>query len=216
MLSKIVTLCATKRAKSLFELLRSMLPDTGTVLDFGCGIGHFGYELEKQTNCQLTYLDVRSYPFMHPKIRLQCYDGITIPYGDLSHDYSMAVFTLHHTKDAYESLKELVRVTRKRIIISEDFIASPVHKYTEVVKDVVANCFFTTITMQYKQDKEWETLFSKLGLSVINKKHFSSFFFPFRFKHVAWVLEKESAQKKDNDDYTQTTGKSGRNGGFEI
>jgi ubiquinone/menaquinone biosynthesis C-methylase UbiE len=172
-----------------------MLPSQGKLLDYGCGIGYFGYEVEKQTNCQLTYLDVKTYPFMHPEIELQSYNGERIPYDDLTFDHSMAVFTLHHTKDAYKSLNELVRVTRKYILVSEDFISSPVYKYIEVIKDLVSNCFFSNITMQYRQDYEWEQMFSDFGLSIVKKKHFSTYFIPFKIKHVAWLLEKTPLEK---------------------
>lgn len=190
MIRNLIKKSADIRARTLFAHLGPLLPKNGTLLDFGCGIGYFGYQVGKQTDCRLTYLDVKSYPFMNPEIRLQCYDGVTIPFPDDSFDYSMAVFTLHHTRNAKDCLKELVRVTRKQLIVSEDFIASPSHKYTEAVKDWVANCFMGSITMQYKQDAEWESLYSELGLTMVRKIHFSSSFLFLPFKHVVWVLDK--------------------------
>ncbi len=183
---------ATQRAATVVDNIADMLPGDGTLLDYGCGVGYLGYEVEKRTSCRLTYLDVRPYPFMHPGIKLQCYDGKRIPCDDRAYDHSMAAFTLHHTKDAWEGLREMVRVTRKSIIICEDYIASPAHKYLEVVKDLVSNCFFTTITMQYRLVHEWEDMFSELGLSIKCKKQFKSYLIPYKLGHVAWLLKRST------------------------
>lgn len=191
MIKTLVASFAIKRAKTLYKELHTLLPNEGTILDYGCGIGYFGHELECQTSCILKYLDVKRYPFTHPDVSLQCYGGEKIPYEDHACDHSMSIFTLHHTNDAYKSLQELIRVTRKQIVVCEDLILSPAQKYTEVLKDLVTNCFFTTITMQYKLDGEWEEMFSDLDLIVLKKIYFSTFFFPFRLKHVAWLLEKK-------------------------
>lgn len=148
-----------------------------------------GYVIAQKTHQQLVSLDVREYPMSHPAVKPVIFDGETIPYPDNSFDATIVAYTLHHTWHPEKVLKEIMRVTRNRIIVSEDLLKTRHHIPFEVLKDIVANCFSAHITMQYKTVGEWEEIFSQLGLITMERIFHSSKTL-LHFNHVSWLLMK--------------------------
>lgn len=178
-----------KRAHDVIKpILHWFNNSTGPILDFGSGLGHIGYIISQESKREVTYLDVRKYPFTCPQINVEVFDGLEIPYPDKHFDSSIIVFVLHHTPNPQSSLEEVVRVTKRNIFICEDLLISEKDIKKEIIKDTIANGFLPHMTLQYKIEKDWEKLFIDMGLSIEEKVHYDSKFI-FNFKHVSWMLK---------------------------
>jgi ubiquinone/menaquinone biosynthesis C-methylase UbiE len=185
-LHKYVEKQALKRAQPMVPpILPWVLDGSGSILDFGCGLGHIACLLSEKSNRQMTYLDVKRFPYACATVEL--FDGKSIPYPNLTFTTTLIIFVLHHVPDPAKSIREVMRVTNKEIIICEDLIRTKKEMVAEVVKDTVANYFFPHMTMKYKYEKDWEKLFTRLGVKISDKTYFNSRYL-FRFDHVAWRL----------------------------
>ena len=146
-----------------------------------------GYHIAEETGCELTSLDIKKYPFSHPNLNLEIYSGEEIPYPENYFETSIVAYTLHHTKQPEEILKELIRVTDQQIVVSEDRLDSKRDIISEVLKDIISNYFYTQITFQYKTVTEWEDLYSSLGLNIKERVYHQSGSL-MKLDHVSWLL----------------------------
>ena len=188
-INSIVEGIATSRASDIVKKIQPLLQSDGKILDFGSGVGYIGYLISQMTGHDIIYLDVKQYPFTHPKAKPLLYNGTSIPLNDKSCDTALIMFVLHHTKYPIEALKEVIRVTNSRIIICEDMLISKRDVPIEIVKDIISNYFFTHITFSYKTEAEWEAIFDTLQLRINKKIHFETNPLFFSMKHIAWQLQ---------------------------
>jgi SAM-dependent methyltransferase len=114
------------------------------------------------------------------------YDGHKLPFNDNQFDTSLILFVLHHTPDPAEILIEAKRVSRK-IIVMEDIVTSPTHKFFTGALDSLMNLEFYDQPHTNKSDGEWQSLFSRLGLNVLDRKYTSSAAI---MRHALYFLEK--------------------------
>lgn len=180
---------AMDRAVALAAPVLPWFDGTGNLLDYGCGVGHLGYCISENSGRPITSLDVRAYPFSHPSLKVEIFDGKTIPYPDNYFDMALVAYTLHHTSRPADVLEEIVRVTKGKIVVSEDFLKNRRHVPLEAIKDIVSNYFYAHITLQYKTVRQWEDIFNELGLSIKDRIFHNSGTW-IRFKHVSWLLQK--------------------------
>jgi ubiquinone/menaquinone biosynthesis C-methylase UbiE len=179
-----------KRAEEIGKQILPLLEGSGRVLDVGCGSAHLGFLISQSTNRQVEFLDVKRVPFVHPEVKVTLYDGKIIPYENRSFETSLAIFTLHHTQNAVQVLKEIVRVTSRYVVIVEDYLKSRniINLSSVVLKDLIANGFYTNITFQYKTIPEWQDVFTDLNLGIQKEVSFSSSSL-LNLHHVGWLLE---------------------------
>lgn len=189
---KLVCKCAQKiacdRASAITREMLPLIDGDGPILDLGCGVGHVGFEVAEATHREVCFLDVRKYPFTHPKVSVQLYDGEKIPYENHFFDISLAIFTLHHTRDARETLREMVRVTVRNLIVFEDMLPTRKLLLFQILKDMLNNYFFEGPALQHKTEEEWESLFAELKLEVLRKIHFGTSSVT-KCQHVGWLLK---------------------------
>ncbi len=90
---------------------------TGTlVLDLGAGEGYVATALTgRDRRCIL--VDVG--PFFRVRNPRVVYDGLHIPVRDRSVDSVLVSLVLHHARDPEQVIREALRVTRKRVVITE-------------------------------------------------------------------------------------------------
>jgi SAM-dependent methyltransferase len=185
LLNDYVQKVAMQRAHPVVEPLLPWLMDgTGRILDFGCGLGHVGFLISEQTKRGMEYLDVRKYPFACPGVEIKVFNRKEIPYPDKTFDTSLIIFVLHHVPKPLESLREIIRVSNREIVICEDLVRSKNELISEGIKD---NFFLPHMTMQYRIDSDWEKMFTEMGLIIKDKVFFNTNYI-FKFKHVAWRL----------------------------
>lgn len=114
------------------------------------------------------------------------YDGHRLPFKDDQFDTSLILFVLHHTPDPTEVLTEAKRVSRK-ILVFEDIVTSPTHKFLTAGLDSLMNLEFYDQPHTNKSDEEWQSIFSQLGLNLLDRQYKSSAAI---MRHALYVLEK--------------------------
>jgi SAM-dependent methyltransferase len=189
---RMVERVSLKRARQVVDpVLPWLKTGTGNLLDFGCGLAHIACIIKQETGRSITGLDVRRFPYTCPEVPIEVFDGKTIPFPDNAFETTVIFTVLHHTPDPRASLQEVLRVSRRSVLLCEDLLVNRRQVFIETVKDSVANGFLPHMTLQYRMETEWEQMFKEMGLTVRNKTYHSSSFI-FRFKHVSWLLEKNS------------------------
>ena len=89
------------------------------VLDIGCGAGDFTQHLAMLSD-QVTGLDHSAYIFKKNKHhRLVIGDAMALKYPDNSFDIVFCANTLHHIPDYPKAIAEMVRVSKKYVVIFE-------------------------------------------------------------------------------------------------
>jgi ubiquinone/menaquinone biosynthesis C-methylase UbiE len=190
-ISNIVEKISLRRVSALIPPILPWFNNaSGSILDFGCGLGHMGDIISKNTGRPMTFLDVRKYPFSCQNCKIEVFDGVKIPYQDNYFDTALVAFVLHHVPDPEYSLREVLRVTRSEIIVCEDHLMERSEIFSEAIKDTIANFCLPHMTMKYRTEAEWEILFEELGLIIRDKECYSSRYI-FRFNHIAWRLTKK-------------------------
>ncbi|HEY4182306.1 MAG TPA: class I SAM-dependent methyltransferase [Kofleriaceae bacterium] len=109
----------------LAHRLSAHLRDGDAVLDVGCGLGRRLQEMSMFRALRRAHgVDVVKPPpdFASEKILLDTFDGETLPFADKSFDVTMICYVLHHMPQerAQKLLREIVRVTRRSVIVLED------------------------------------------------------------------------------------------------
>ena len=152
------------------------------LLSIGCGDGTAESLIMEKTNCKVTGLEVTEYN--ETKIPTMLFDGTNVPFIKREFDYTMFVYSLHHTgnkNDIRKLLLEAKRVSKKGILILD-------HAYENVFDRAIISAwdYFSNklknhkmkITFNFLKEKEWLDLFKKLNLKVEMKAYpFSSIFF---------------------------------------
>jgi len=177
-----------KRAKDVSQFLLPLIEGKDEILDVGCGPGHLGYAISNLTNRRIKFLEIKQIPFTHPNIEVTLYNGIQIPYPEKTFETCLCLFTLHHTHDPKIILNEMKRVSYKNIVVAEDYLESRNHIFIEIIKDLIANFFYTHLTFQYHTPGEWENIFLELGFKIIKKIQFEAIS-NIKMHHIAWLLE---------------------------
>lgn len=136
------------------------------VLDIGSGSCVVAKRL-KDSGYEVTLLDVvdkSAYSDFRPII----YDGKHIPFPDNSFDVAFLITVLHHTKEPIEVLKEAARVA-PRIIVMEDLYKDVFQKYLTFAMDSFLNREFFGHPHTNMTEREWERVFDKLGLKILDR-----------------------------------------------
>lgn len=108
-----------------YALLKSLLRPTpdGSLLDIGCGTGHFTRLFARDTRGAVVGLDpdgeALAYARTHTALQERYVAGRAeeLPFPDRSFDCALCVTVLCFVDDPLQSLRELVRVTRQRFVV---------------------------------------------------------------------------------------------------
>jgi SAM-dependent methyltransferase len=123
------------RARGLVSRILPFIEPKEQVLDIGWGTGHNGQRLRQMRRVEVSGLDVVDMGVTGPKPRL--YDGSNIPFADESFDVSVLIYMLHYVDDPARFLREVKRVTKKRIIIVQTIcqgtVGQSMHRINEFV-----------------------------------------------------------------------------------
>ena len=104
----------------LGRLLAGFLPGASTMLEVGCGTGHFTRWFSEQ-GLQAVGLDI-SWPMLIEDVRLGsppyvCGDGLALPFPTDTFDLVTLITTLEFVPDPVQALTEAVRVARCGLIL---------------------------------------------------------------------------------------------------
>lgn len=119
-----------------FERIRPHL--LGANLNVGSGHGFFS-RAARQAGIPMTSLEVSARDVAVDADEVVIYDGEHMPFADGAFDTSIAMYVLHHTADPATVLREMKRVTRRRIILVEELYRHFPGKVRLAVLDYVVN-----------------------------------------------------------------------------
>ncbi|MBC7878681.1 MAG: class I SAM-dependent methyltransferase [Anaerolineales bacterium] len=159
------------RAKGIAKSISPYLSKGEIILDIGPASCTVPEILEEQ-NLRVVPLDIQDYSIVD-SISPTIYDGLKMPFKDDQFDISLILFVLHHCPNPTELLIEAKRVSRK-ILVFEDIITSPAHKYLTATLDNLMNLEFYDQPHSNKRDEEWQTLFSELGFKLLKREYKNS------------------------------------------
>jgi SAM-dependent methyltransferase len=152
------------------------------VLDVGAGRGDFLKAIGPALGVRTVGFDIIDYS--DDDIDIGLFDGKSIPLDDNSVDIAMAAFVLHHSRDQAGILREMQRVTRRRIVIFEDTYFTPWQYLFTVWNDYYANIVMGSIKalrdqgklaivampmpLTFRRVSGWEACFREQGLTVLS------------------------------------------------
>ena len=91
-----------------------------TVLEVGCGKGYLAKKISQKKGKKITAVDIVIEPDLkkqNPKIKFKTANIELLPFRNKSFDTVISTHTLEHVQDLFQSISELRRVTKKRLII---------------------------------------------------------------------------------------------------
>jgi len=110
-------ICAYSDPK--IEFIRSHIPLTGAILDLGCGNGIFTQRLACEGET-VTGLDFSAHLLkQNPHDELARGDATYLPFRDAAFDAVFEANLLHHVPNVGEVMREMSRVSRKYVALSE-------------------------------------------------------------------------------------------------
>ncbi len=176
-----------RRAKHNFSFVRPFI-EGNVVLDIGAAEGWTGSMITSAAPHRDVYLlDVAD--FNQTELPLILYDGQTFPFKDKRFDTSLLLLILHHCTNPERVLSEALRVTRKRLIITESVYRFQVGRAMLFLADNLVNGLRSHARMatglRFCTTEEWEARFSKMNVTLAYKGWISKGF----HKHVIYVLD---------------------------
>lgn len=159
-----------RRVRILAELLAARLPPAAEVLDVGSGDGLIASIIQSQRpDIGIRGIEV----FLRPEnfIKIDSFDGETIPFADASFDVVMLVDVLHHASDPLALLQEARRVTRKTILIKDHSADGPAARSVLRVMDWVGGARHGfPLPYNYWSSVEWTKAAETLGVTIRSRE----------------------------------------------
>ena len=172
------------RANKILNAVKLFIKPGDSILSVGDGDGYVSRRIQEKTNAKVQGLDIFYFKeYRVQGIPLVIYDGKEIPFADNSFDISTGVFVLHHCQDFEFTLQEMIRVSKKKIIIFEDVFNNRLEHIFLRFFDTIENRTFSTeipIPYNFQTLSEWKKTFKKLDLTLIYTIQFRALPLPVR------------------------------------
>lgn len=146
------------------------------VLDLGSAEAWVPAALTARTGAFACGVDVGDY--RRAPVPYAVYDGRQLPFGDGAFDTTLVLLTLHHCEAPEAVLDEAVRVTRRRLVVTESVYRTPLERFWLDALDGRVNGFRHGGAMRealsFRRPDEWRRLFEARGLRVIAERWLGS------------------------------------------
>lgn len=152
------------RVIRLAELCGDLLPESGKILEVGCGDGKISKLMaERRPGAQLSGIEVM--PREGAEIPVTKFDGITIPFEDNYFDSVCFIDVLHHTADPLILLREAARVSCGSIVLKDHQLKGLGALQILRLMDWVGNSRYgVSLPYNYWTIKQWKEAFAELNL----------------------------------------------------
>jgi SAM-dependent methyltransferase len=168
------------RLRELVKRITPLLRGGERVLDVGCGFGALGRAIMEHPACPAG-VEVRGLERVardQRLVRVDEYDGRTIPYGDESFDVVILADVLHHEADPHRLLEECRRVARRLLIIKDHVRSGPFAQARLALLDWAANApYGVPCRFQYNRLEEWRRWHAAHGFTLL-EEHTSMRLYP--------------------------------------
>jgi len=156
------------------------------ILDFGLGMGSLA-KCMLDDGYKVTGLDVDN-TSLWQDIQPVIYDGKKIPYSNDTFDNTTVICVLHHCQNQEKLLNEIMRVSKRAIVI-EDTFRNQIEHISIAIRDSIENWEF--YHHKYRSYPEWKSLCNNNGWKVKHIKSWSSWDFGILYGHqTCFVIEK--------------------------
>ena len=96
-------------AKKIFIILKGRISPKSSLLDYGCGRGFVGQELQQNLELGILGVDVIDVRRVGIPFK-QIHSHQRLPFKDRQFDYVLVSFVLHHTDNIEDILRELFKI----------------------------------------------------------------------------------------------------------
>lgn len=165
--------CVLKSVTPVMEKIRSFVPigrDT-TVLDVGCGSGNYTYQFSLLSG-KVKGIDHSEYIFnKNPHKDIAVMDATRMDFPDNSFDVVFCSDTLHHIPEYEKAVSEMLRVSRKYVVILEANSLNPMIYAVGLLRKEERLIITKPLTLGKIRGL-------LKGSDILFAKHVMSFFFP--------------------------------------
>jgi SAM-dependent methyltransferase len=155
-----------RRTSVLSRWCSRLIPLNSKVLDVGCGDGRLSRLIaDKRPDISICGIDVQQRE--DSAMRVETFDGKSIPYGEDSFDVVMFVDVLHHAEEPMTLLREAARVARQAILVKDHLAEGTFSYLTLQLMDWVGNARHgVRLPYNYWTLARWHSVFDKLRLNI--------------------------------------------------
>lgn len=161
------------RAERCYQAIKPHLIGN-TVVDFGCGKGLLGARIKSELNKKVYLVDNIDFNKSNLPIILSDREGKT-NLLDLSVETSIAYLVLHHMDNPLCGLRELARITQKRIILMEGWIEEIDCRYINQAIDWFFNRILLGVNMNVPLNfltiSQWDILLEQVGFKITKTEY---------------------------------------------
>ena len=161
------------------------------VLDLGAAEAYVPAALSARTGAWACGVDIGVY--RRVRVPYAVYDGRRLPFRDATFDTTLLLLTLHHCDAPEAVLDEAIRVTRRRLVVTESVYRTPVERFWLDLLDGRVNRFRHEGAMRpalhVRRPEEWRRLFETRALSVVATRWLGSAVERLVHHPVLWALE---------------------------
>lgn len=158
--------------KQYFESYKYIFKKKDSILDIGIGPGFTAKFIQLSLpSIKIVGIDIIN--ILKENISLIIYNGKRMPFDDKFFDVSIIFYTLHHTKFPFKLLKEAIRITKRNIIIIEEFSLLNANLNIEMQKERETLIALGIPSDLYHNDLNQENLediFKKYKLTIKHRK----------------------------------------------
>lgn len=148
----------------LTEYITRLLPESGacSVIDVGAGDGYLGAVMQTfRPDTMVVGVETYVRELKRSGFQLVQFDGRTLPFQNKTFDVALLSNVLHHTGDQLAVLREVCRVTRRRVIIKDHLCRNAFDRWRLAFLDVAGNWRFgASTTGDYLNREQWNAMFA--------------------------------------------------------
>jgi SAM-dependent methyltransferase len=165
------------------------------VLDLGGAEAYVATALRRRTGAWVCAVDVGPFrrapgPYLH-------YDGVRLPFPAGAFDTTLLLLTLHHCADPEAVLDEAVRVTRRRLVVTESVYRNRRERFWLDLLDGRLNRRRhggdMPVPLAFRPPAGWEALFASRGLRVCERRWLGAWWERLVHHPLLFVLERAAA-----------------------
>jgi SAM-dependent methyltransferase len=149
----------------LTEYISRLLPDGPcAMLDVGAGDGSLALTFQTfRPRTTAVGIEVAIRAARRAGVPMVQFDGLAIPFAEASFDVALVSNVLHHASDPAILMREVRRVTRRRIIVKDHLSESRVDELKLAALDVMGNLRLgAQVSATYLSQRRWDELFGSL------------------------------------------------------
>lgn len=160
------SLVLNRRTSRIAIRIADLLPPNVSVLDVGSGNGRLArIIMDRRPDVKIHGLEVLKWP--EQQIETSLYDGLAIPFERDAWDFCLACDVLHHSHAPEKLFAELVRVSKRGIVVKEHNSDSFVAFITLCIMDWVGNRGHGVgLTYNYFSSHRWRNVFESSELRI--------------------------------------------------